>query len=139
MADRPARRPTTISPELKQRLDVASRALLAVHKALLDHERARYEREHGPVASSGQMLQLVIHDPHFAWLHPLSTAIVRLDELATSSEPSGPADAEAELKSVAAMVRPDLQGSEFNRRYHRLLQESATIAQADTAWRAVVG
>ena len=43
MADRPLRRPSTVSPELRGRLDAASRALLAVHKALLDHERARYE------------------------------------------------------------------------------------------------
>ena len=43
--------------------------------------RIEYEREHGRVASSGDLLQLVAFDPTFAWLHPLSELIVQLDEL----------------------------------------------------------
>ena len=45
-----------------------SKALLRLHKSLLDGERAAYERIHGPIPSNGAFLQLVLGDPAFAWL-----------------------------------------------------------------------
>src|SRR5436305_1703129 len=42
--------------------------LLDLHKALLDAERLRYEREHGRMEGGAQMLQLLAFDPAFAWL-----------------------------------------------------------------------
>ena len=39
-----------------------------------------YELDRGRVASAGHLLQLVINDPWFAWLHALSGLIVRIDE-----------------------------------------------------------
>jgi hypothetical protein len=61
--------------------------LLSLHLALLDAERSAYERQHGKINSNGQFLQLLIHDPHFAWLQPLTQWIVQIDEaLETSTE-----------------------------------------------------
>ncbi len=54
--------------------------LLTLHKALLDSERAKYEKAYGPVRSPGEMLQLVLGNEHFAWLRPYSGLIVRIDE-----------------------------------------------------------
>ena len=54
--------------------------LLHLHKVLLDDARAAYELDRGRVASVGHLLQLVINDPWFAWLHALSGLIVRIDE-----------------------------------------------------------
>ena len=62
--------------------------LLDLHKALLDAERARFEREHGKVASSGQWLQLVLSHEQFAWLRPYSGLIVRIDEWLASDAPT---------------------------------------------------
>jgi hypothetical protein len=61
--------------------------LLDLHKALLDAERARFEREHGRVTSSGQWLQLVLGHEQFAWLRPFSGLIVRIDEWLASDAP----------------------------------------------------
>src|SRR5690349_1128524 len=58
--------------DLRRRLDLAHGGLLRVHKALLDHERVRYERERGRVGGPGEFLQIVINDPWFAWLRPVS-------------------------------------------------------------------
>ena len=60
-------------------------ALLRLHKVLLDDERAAYERAHGR-ASGGEMLQLVIHDERFAWLHSISELIVSIDEMMDADE-----------------------------------------------------
>jgi hypothetical protein len=53
--------------------------LLRLHRALLDAERVEHERVHGPITPAA-FLQLLIADPRFAWLRPLSEIIVGLDE-----------------------------------------------------------
>jgi hypothetical protein len=70
------------------RLRVVRDRLLDLHKVLLDAERARYERQHGRVASSGQWLQLVLGHEQFGWLRPFSGLIVRIDEWLASDEPT---------------------------------------------------
>src|SRR5258706_381388 len=74
-------------------------ALLRLHKALLDAQRVRYERENGRVESRGELLDLVLRDESFEWLHVLSALIARLDELA------GDKDAGAELRGVIDRLR----------------------------------
>ena len=63
-------------------LDKLRAALLQLHKALLDAQRIRYERENGRVESRGELLALVLEDASFEWLRVLSALIARLDELA---------------------------------------------------------
>src|SRR5918999_360002 len=82
------------SESTRRRLRDLRRALLRLHKTLLDAERAMYESMHGRV-SSGELLQLVIGDEHFAWLHAVSELIVRVDELLDAEEPATDADADA--------------------------------------------
>jgi hypothetical protein len=61
-------------------------AALDLHKLLVAAVQRDYERGHGRVGSSGQLLNLVAYDPAFAWLHPLSELIVALDELLAAPE-----------------------------------------------------
>ena len=67
-------------------LDNLFRALLRLHKALLDDERVSYERVHGRIASNGEFLQLVLGDAWFAWLRPLSQLMAKLDGLGEEDE-----------------------------------------------------
>jgi hypothetical protein len=60
--------------------------LLRVHKALLDSDRAAYERAYGRVESSGEWLQLVLGHEFFGWLRPFSGLIVRIDEWLASDD-----------------------------------------------------
>lgn len=62
-------------------------ALLRLHKSLLDAERLRYEIDHGPIKSSGDYLQLLIHNERFTWLQPYTNLIVTIDETEESKEP----------------------------------------------------
>ena len=61
-----------ITDVTRQHLRDTRSALLCLHKVLLKGERAVYEQAHGRVESSGQMLQLVLHDAQFAWLRSVS-------------------------------------------------------------------
>ena len=66
--------------------DELRNALLQLHKALLDAQRVRYERENGRVESRGELLDLVLRDASFEWLRVLSALIARLDELAAAED-----------------------------------------------------
>ena len=68
----------------RESLGNVRRTLLDLHKALIERERAAYEKGHGPV-SPAEMLQLLIRDAAFSWLHPISELIVRVDELISNA------------------------------------------------------
>lgn len=115
---------------LATRLDVARDGLLAVHKALLDQERIRYEREVGPVGTPGRLLQLVINDPWFAWLHPLTELVVQIDELMAAKEPAPEGTGEALLAQAKRLLSPSAEGDSFHQRYHVALQASPEVVLA---------
>ena len=82
------------------KLDKLRHALLALHKTLLDAQRARYEKANGRVESRGELLDLVLKDADFEWLRVLSALIARMDELVDADE-----DADAELRTVIDRLR----------------------------------
>ena len=116
------------------------RTLLDLHKALIERERAAYERAHGAVTPA-QMLQLLIRDSAFSWLHPISELIVRVDELISNASdrrrptPARPAmtpdqvSAEAEIllaETRELLTAGDAPGG-FRQRYDAVLQSDPTI------------
>jgi len=128
--------PETHPPEEPRKaLDEARNQLLTIHKTLLDHERARYERTHGAIGSIGALLQLVIHDPWFAWLKPLSALITEMDEYSAAKSPPDAARAEALLKESRSLLSPDEAGSAFQQAYLRALQESTDVAYLHGEWK----
>ena len=120
-----------VSAATRGHLGEVRRALLRLHKVLLEAERASYERSRGSVGGSGEFLQLVINDPWFAWLRPVSELIVRIDELQEPAQETTEEEALAALGQAAALVRA-ADGGEFGRRYREILQRSpdAVLAHA---------
>jgi hypothetical protein len=108
-------------------------ALLVLHKTLLDAERIRYDRAHGePIGGPHQALQLVLRDPWFAWLRPISELIVQADERLSDDRPVTPDDAEGYAAEALGLLQQELGGADFRREYHRSLQElpDAVVAHA---------
>jgi catechol 2,3-dioxygenase len=68
---------STLSQRVRGQLRDLRARLLSLHKVLLDDARAAYEMDRGRIGSNATLLQLVINDPWFAWLHPLSELVVR--------------------------------------------------------------
>ena len=126
----PASKP--VPPASRQHLDDLRRALLRVHKALLEDARIRYEREQGRIDGSGTLLQLVLNDPWFAWLHPLSGLVVAIDELLAADTPTT-AEADALLNQTRTLMRPDENGEGFQRRYDRAIQDVPDVLIAHVA------
>ena len=121
-----------LTQESRRQLDDVRRGLLRVHKALLEDARIRYEREQGRIAGSNALLQLVLNDPWFAWLHPLSGLVVAIDELLAADAPTE-GDADALLNQARMLLRPDENGEGFQRRYHRAIQDVPDVLIAHVA------
>ena len=135
-ADPPAPPPQPASAADRQHLEVLREALLAVHKALLDAERGRFELAHGPVPSASAFLQLAIHHEWFAWLQPVTATVVRLDERTMSRRaPLQAHEVPGLVAEAHALLRPDAEGTPSQRQLHRVLRE---VPGAAVTVRAVV-
>src|ERR1700743_122575 len=99
--------------------------LLSLHKAILDHERAAYEKEFGPVTPAA-FLQVLINGSGFRWLTPLSTVIASVDEILDDPE-AEPGDRLAIAEAVFGLFSPDQPNNHFLPRYLPLLQADPAI------------
>jgi hypothetical protein len=115
-------------PDFRTRLKTLRDGLLVLHKALLELERAMYERDVAPITSAGQYLNLVLDDPAFRWLRELSAFIVLVDEAMARKPPAPPLnEEEAELLIAQArtLLTPAEQGTGFARSYFEIMQREA--------------
>ncbi|MGF6641223.1 hypothetical protein [Paraburkholderia sp. 35.1] len=112
-------------PQCTQFLTDIRRPLLALHKAILDHERAAYEKEFGPVTPAA-FLQVLINGSGFRWLTPLSTVIASVDEVLDDAEAEA-GDRLATAEAVVGLFSPEQPHNHFLPRYLPLLQADPAI------------
>jgi catechol 2,3-dioxygenase len=122
-----------LSSETRARLGELRTRLLALHKSLLDDAKVAYEMDRGRVGSTGVLLQLVISDPWFAWLHQISELIVRLDEMTSADSTATESDARAVFDQVDRLLIPSETGDTFARRYDEALQRQPAVVLAHGA------
>ena len=115
---------------LRKRLEKVRLALLALHKALVDSERATYEKTMGTITSPNHFLKLLTEDPWFAWLKPISNLIVSMDEALDMKESPGDPAVEAMLKETRALLVPSESGEGFSRHYFEALQRDPNVILA---------
>src|SRR5215213_9191504 len=96
----------TMNPSDRQLLFELRKALLHLHKTLLDWERAAYERIHGR-ASPGELLKAIVEDPQFGWLRPISELIVRIDQTVDTELPESGAEIEAVIARAREVTAAD--------------------------------
>jgi len=117
------------SPLRKTLVDVRY-GLLGLHKALIVAEQLTFERIYGRVDSTGQLLQLVMSDPWFTWLHPLSNLVVRIDELLDGDEEPTVENVAVLLTEARGLIRPSELGDGFERSYYEALQRAPEVVMA---------
>ena len=113
-----------------QRLRDLRHGLLRLHKTLLESERVAFERFRGRVSSSGEFLQLVITDPWFAWLHPLSELVVQMDEARDADNPLTSGDIKSLIEQARKLLTPSEEGDGFDKRYYDTLQRDPDVVLA---------
>lgn len=113
----------------KQRLTEIRQTLLDLHKAVLDSERTAYEITHGPIPSPAAFLQMLINNPSFAWLRPITGLVVQIDEtLAAKKPPASAQDFDRLVSDTRALLSPSREDDGFWPRYQVSLDRDPAIS-----------
>jgi hypothetical protein len=112
-----------------------SRLLIPLHRALIEAAKGDYEFAYEPVEQPTHLLRLLNEHPFFAWLRPVTSLIVDIDEM---SRQDFTAD---DFNTVASRIET-LFGSTadpgFSSHYLPLLQQSIDLAMAHAALKKFV-
>jgi len=122
--------PPSLSNETAERLREVRLRLLDLHKALLEDSRTAYELDRGRIPTNATLLQLVINDPWFAWLRPLSETVVRIDVTLLPDTAATEADATTLLEEVERLLSPAESLEPFALRYSEALQRQPAVVMA---------
>jgi hypothetical protein len=114
----------------RQDLENLRQSILDLHKTLIDSERAAYEETFGPIESQNKFLQLLISDPWFAWLHPLSELVVVMDEAMDGDEPITADRVMRFREQTKALLKASEEGQGFERSYFEALQREPDVVMA---------
>lgn len=116
--------PTPTPERIDALLTQLHRAVLHLHKALVDSEKRDWEQNRGPVGGPTQFLNMLLNEPAFAWMRPFSGLIVAIDEYQDSKEPKSVEEARQLFGVARNVVRPpDFVDS----RYRDVLQRDSSI------------
>jgi hypothetical protein len=125
-----------MSDTTQTRLKQIRNALLALHKTLIESERRGYEKVIGPVKSPNHFLELLMRDPWFAWLQPMSQLIVSMDEALDEKDvPLTDAAVDAMANQTRLLLAVSEVGEGTSQHYFEALQRDpeVVLAHADVA------
>lgn len=106
-------------------------SLIDLHKVLVDQARADYEKKHKPVQSPGEWLGLLMSDPFFEWLRPLTALITSIDELLDGKQMVGISEATALRAKIEDLITEENAANEgFKTRYLDMFQRNPTVVMA---------
>jgi hypothetical protein len=112
----------------RERLRDLSARLMKLHRALLDRERRRYEDRRGSIPS-GELLQVVITDPQFAWLRSLSVMVAEIDATVDAGDPMTEETVARMFQGAYRLLKAG-GDSEFQLKYLDALQDSPDVVMA---------
>jgi len=92
-----------------------------------------YEEAFGAIGAPSNFLKLLLNDPWFAWLRPLSGLMAAVDEAMDGKEPLTRKRAEELLKTAKELLRPDEEGEGFGRHYFIAMQRDPDVLLAHAA------
>ena len=121
------------SSAARQQLTEIKEALLVLHKALIESERIEYERTFGAIESPNAFLKLLMDDPWFAWLRPVSMVVVAIDEALDSDEPLQLSAVQQLRTRASRLLKASEEGQGFERAYFEALQRTPEVILAHAA------
>jgi len=117
----------------RKRLGELREGLFSLHKALIASERIGYEEAFGAIGAPANFLRLLLNDPWFAWLRPLSGLMAAVDEAMDGKEPLTLTKAQELLKQAKELLKPDEEGEGFGRHYFIAMQRDPDVLLAHAA------
>jgi len=122
---------TPDSPErarLRDALREISRALLPLHRKLIDGARSDYIFAYEAEVSASRLVDLLQNDPFFAWLRPFTAIIVDIDEMTRTDFAPGDVDA------IVARIEESLA----EKHYVEMLQRDVDVATGHATLRSAL-
>ncbi len=112
----------------KKTIEEVRLVLLDLHKKLIDISRVDYETQHGAISSPGDWVRLLVGDPFFDFLHPLSKLITTFDELLEATWPLREIDAAA-VRAEIENILGDFPTTpiSFRTKYLDIIQRSPDV------------
>ena len=122
-----------VNDQTRGQLKDLSKAMLRLHKTLLDAAKIDYEAKNGKIASVNQYFQLVIDDQHFAWLRKISSLVALIDEAVSIRRPASEEEAQALFSEAKILLNFEDPDEEFNDKFQAALQsnQDAVIGHND--------
>lgn len=102
--------------------------LLALHKLLMNAERAAYEKEGNVISSPMQFLQLLTEHERFAWLRQLSQLVVTMDEAMEEKPPITRERMDALVGEAKHLLIGSEEPGSFAMRYAAIREREAAVA-----------
>ena len=113
---------------VRDRLREISRALLPLHRRLIDSAKSDYAFGYGTQTTPAELIELLQNDPFFAWLKPFTSVIVDIDEMTRTD--FEPADVDAIVGRVEALLS--------EQHYIDMLQNDLDVASGHAALRGAL-
>ncbi len=104
--------------ELRAALREVSSALIPLHRRLIESAKSDYAFAYDAETRPSQLIELLQNDPFFAWLKPLTAAIVDIDEMTRTDFES----------ADVGTIRDRIQQSLSAQQYVELLQRDVEVA-----------
>lgn len=114
--------------ETRAALRELSKALIPLHRHLINAVKSDYAFAYSPVESPGHLLRLINDDPFFEWLKPMTALIVEIDEMVRRDFEA------AAAVSIRERVEKFLKGD----RYIEVLQREVDVASSHAGVRKVL-
>ncbi|MHB9000982.1 MAG: hypothetical protein ACYC7A_19210 [Thermoanaerobaculia bacterium] len=124
---------STVRARQRAALEGLHRAMLPLHKALIEATKQEYAAEHGAVDNPYELLQLLGGDPFFEWFKPMTAIIVRIDDLSEGEFETK--DVDEVHRAVSAMLDGAENDGSFSGRYKAILQYDFDVATTHPAVR----
>ena len=121
--------------KLRAALRELSKALIPLHRRLIEEAKSDYAFAHGPVESPSRLLQLLQSDPFFDWLKPITTLIVDIDEMTRTDFAE---EAAREIGARADRFFGSEADETFAARYIPILQRDVDVAIGHAAVRKII-
>jgi len=110
---------------LREALREISRTLIPLHRRLIELAKSDYAFGYDADATPSQLIELLQSDPFFAWLKPLTSIIVDIDEMARTDFQG----------AEALAIKERLERLFAERQYIEMLQREVDVATGHAALR----
>jgi hypothetical protein len=89
---------------VRDHLAEVRRALMRLHKSLIDSERPRFEARRGSAVTNTQLLGALLEDEFFQWMRPFSQLMAAMDEALFGDEPVTMEGARGFVRQAHALI-----------------------------------